>query len=140
MFLTHRFPSDSLNGLYLHNILTGCCIHTPAGTVWTATAHIITAVIGSGVLSLAWGVAQLGWVGGPAAIVLFGAVICYTSTLLAECYRSGDPVFGPRNRTYIDAVRATLGDFKERLCGAIQLSNLFGIGIGVSIAASVSMQ
>ncbi|CAD6265803.1 unnamed protein product [Miscanthus lutarioriparius] len=110
------------------------------GTLWTASAHIITAVIGSGVLSLAWGVAQLGWAGGPAAMVLFGAVICYTSTLLAQCYRSGDPVFGPRNRTYIDAVRATLGDSKERLCGAIQLSNLFGIGIGVSIAASVSMQ
>ncbi|KAJ1266872.1 hypothetical protein BS78_07G013300 [Paspalum vaginatum] len=110
------------------------------GTVWTASAHIITAVIGSGVLSLAWGVAQLGWAGGPAVMVLFAGVIYYTSTLLAECYRSGDPVFGPRNRTYIDAVRATLGDSKERLCGAIQLSNLFGIGVGVSIAASVSMQ
>jgi amino acid permease len=110
------------------------------GTVWTASAHIITAVIGSGVLSLAWGVAQLGWAAGPAVMVLFAAVIYYTSTLLAECYRSGDPVFGPRNRTYIDAVRATLGESKERLCGVIQLSNLFGIGIGVSIAASVSMQ
>ncbi|WVZ95474.1 hypothetical protein U9M48_041235 [Paspalum notatum var. saurae] len=110
------------------------------GTVWTASAHIITAVIGSGVLSLAWGVAQLGWAGGPAAMVLFAAVIYYTSTLLADCYRSGDPLFGPRNRTYIDAVRSTLGDSKERLCGAFQLSNLFGIGIGVSIAASVSMQ
>ncbi|PQQ07949.1 amino acid permease 3 [Prunus yedoensis var. nudiflora] len=32
------------------------------GTVWTASAHIITAVIGSGVLSLAWATAQLGWV------------------------------------------------------------------------------
>ncbi|OEL18217.1 Amino acid permease 3 [Dichanthelium oligosanthes] len=110
------------------------------GTLWTASAHIITAVIGSGVLSLAWGVAQLGWAAGPVVMVLFAAVIYYTSTLLAECYRSGDPVFGPRNRTYIDAVRATLGDSKERLCGAIQLSNLFGIGIGVSIAASVSMK
>ncbi|PAN34241.1 hypothetical protein PAHAL_6G076800 [Panicum hallii] len=110
------------------------------GTLWTASAHIITAVIGSGVLSLAWGVAQLGWAAGPAVMVLFAAVIYYTSTLLTECYRSGDPVFGPRNRTYIDAVRATLGESKERLCCAIQLSNLFGIGIGVSIAASVSMQ
>ncbi|TKW09702.1 hypothetical protein SEVIR_6G120100v4 [Setaria viridis] len=110
------------------------------GTLWTASAHIITAVIGSGVLSLAWGVAQLGWAAGPAVMALFAAVIYYTSTLLAECYRSGDPMFGPRNRTYIDAVRATLGESKERLCGAIQLSNLFGIGIGVSIAASVSMQ
>ncbi|CAO2187776.1 unnamed protein product [Urochloa humidicola] len=110
------------------------------GTVWTASAHIITAVIGSGVLSLAWGVAQLGWAAGPTVMALFAGVIYYTSTLLAECYRSGDPVFGRRNRTYIDAVRATLGESKERLCGAIQLSNLFGIGIGVSIAASVSMQ
>ncbi|GJN12776.1 hypothetical protein PR202_ga31086 [Eleusine coracana subsp. coracana] len=110
------------------------------GTLWTASAHIITAVIGSGVLSLAWGVAQLGWVAGPAVMVLFAAVICYTSTLLAECYRSGDPVFGQRNRTYIDAVRATLGSSKERLCSAMQLSNLFGIGIGVTIAASVSMR
>ncbi|CAO2175821.1 unnamed protein product [Urochloa humidicola] len=110
------------------------------GTLWTASAHIITAVIGSGVLSLAWGVAQLGWAAGPTVMALFASVIYYTSTLLAECYRSGDPVFGQRNRTYIDAVRARLGETKERLCGAIQLSNLFGIGIGVSIAASVSMQ
>ncbi|KAL2553886.1 Transmembrane amino acid transporter domain-containing protein [Forsythia ovata] len=35
------------------------------GTVWTASAHIITAVIGSGVLSLAWATAQLGWIAGP---------------------------------------------------------------------------
>ncbi|XP_062195030.1 amino acid permease 3-like [Phragmites australis] len=110
------------------------------GTVWTASAHIITAVIGSGVLSLAWGVAQLGWAAGPTVMVLFAAVIYYTSTLLAECYRSGDPVFGLRNRTYIDAVRATLGGSKERLCSFIQMSNLFGIGIGVTIAASVSMR
>ncbi|KAL6839136.1 hypothetical protein ACP4OV_031027 [Aristida adscensionis] len=110
------------------------------GTLWTASAHIITAVIGSGVLSLAWGVAQLGWAAGPAAMLLFAAVIYYTSTLLAECYRSGDPLAGKRNRTYIDAVRATLGASKERLCTAIQLSNLFGIGIGVTIAASVSMR
>ncbi|CAL5011695.1 unnamed protein product [Urochloa decumbens] len=110
------------------------------GTLWTASAHIITAVIGSGVLSLAWGVAQLGWAAGPAVMALFAGIIYYTSTLLAECYRCGDPVFGPRNRTYMDAVRATLGESKERLCGAVQLSNLFGIGIAVSIAASVSMQ
>ncbi|BAT16275.1 Os12g0203300, partial [Oryza sativa Japonica Group] len=39
-----------------------------AGTVWAATAHIVTAVIGSGVLALAWSVAQLGWVAGPLAL------------------------------------------------------------------------
>ncbi|KAB5534953.1 hypothetical protein DKX38_018039 [Salix brachista] len=29
------------------------------GTIWTATAHVITGVIGAGVLSLAWSMAQL---------------------------------------------------------------------------------
>ncbi|GJN13642.1 hypothetical protein PR202_gb00367 [Eleusine coracana subsp. coracana] len=41
------------------------------GTIWTASSHIITAVIGSGVLSLAWAIAQLGWVAGPTAMLLF---------------------------------------------------------------------
>ncbi|XP_051217963.1 amino acid permease 3 [Lolium perenne] len=110
------------------------------GTAWTASAHIITTVLGSGVLSLAWGVAQLGWIGGPAVMTLFAAVIYYTSTLLADCYRSGDPVSGPRNRTYMAAVRATLGGSKVKLCGAIQFANLFGIGIGITIAAAASMR
>uniref|UniRef100_A0A0E0MDE0 Amino acid transporter transmembrane domain-containing protein n=1 Tax=Oryza punctata TaxID=4537 RepID=A0A0E0MDE0_ORYPU len=109
------------------------------GTVWTASAHIITAVIGSGVLSLAWAIAQLGWVAGPAVMLLFAFVIYYTSTLLAECYRSGDPCTGKRNYTYMDAVRANLGGAKVRLCGVIQYANLFGVAIGYTIAASISM-
>lgn len=80
-----------------------------AGTVWTASAHIITAVIGSGVLSLAWAIAQLGWVAGPAVMFLFSFVTYYTSSLLSDCYRSGDPVSGKRNYNYMDAVRANLG-------------------------------
>jgi amino acid permease len=109
------------------------------GTVWTASAHIITAVIGSGVLSLAWAIAQLGWAAGPAVMILFAVVIYYTSTLLAECYRSGDPVAGKRNYTYMDAVRSSLGGAKVTLCGAIQYANLFGVAIGYTIAASISM-
>lgn len=77
--------------------------------MWTASAHIITAVIGSGVLSLAWATAQLGWVAGPAAMLLFSFVTYYTSTLLTACYRSGDSVDGKRNYTYMDAVRSNLG-------------------------------
>lgn len=80
-----------------------------AGTLWTASAHIITAVIGSGVLSLAWATAQLGWIAGPSVMFLFSFVTYYTSTLLAACYRSGDPVTGKRNYTYVDAVRSNLG-------------------------------
>ncbi|XP_037421742.1 amino acid permease 3-like [Triticum urartu] len=111
-----------------------------SGTVWTASAHIITAVIGSGVLSLAWAIAQLGWVAGPAIMLLFALVIYYTSTLLAECYRSGDPETGKRNYTYMDAVRSYLPGTKVKLCGVIQYANLVGVAIGYTIAASISMR
>ncbi|KAG8054472.1 hypothetical protein GUJ93_ZPchr0001g31864 [Zizania palustris] len=78
------------------------------GTMWTASAHIITAVIGSGVLSLAWAIGQLGWVAGPAVMLLFSLVTYYTSSLLSDCYRSGDAASGKRNYTYMDAVNANL--------------------------------
>eukprot|EP00253_Pinus_taeda_P031625 PITA_31625 len=109
------------------------------GTIWTASAHIITAVIGSGVLSLAWATAQLGWIAGPAAMVAFSFVTYYTSCLLSDCYRSPDPVTGKRNYTYIDAVRANLDGFQARICGFAQYANLFGTAIGYTIAASISM-
>ncbi|TKY56115.1 Amino acid permease 3 [Spatholobus suberectus] len=109
------------------------------GTIWTASAHIITAVIGSGVLSLAWAIAQLGWVAGPAVMVLFSIVTYYTSTLLAVCYRTGDQLSGKRNYTYTQAVRSYLGGVKVMLCGSVQYVNLFGVAIGYTIAASISM-
>ncbi|PIN03761.1 Amino acid transporter [Handroanthus impetiginosus] len=112
------------------------------GTVWTAGAHIITAVLGSesGVLSLAWATAQLGWIAGPIAMVLFACVTYATSTLLATCYRTGHPDTGERNYTYMDAVRANLGGIKVKLCGAIQYVDLFGLANGCTIAASISMK
>lgn len=87
----------------------GFCLSYVLGTFWTASAHIITAVIGSGVLSLAWAIAQLGWIAGPSVMILFAFIGYYTSCLLADCYRSGDPVNGKRNPTYMHAVRSLLG-------------------------------
>ncbi|KFK42132.1 hypothetical protein AALP_AA2G215300 [Arabis alpina] len=109
------------------------------GSVWTASAHIITAVIGSGVLSLAWATAQLGWLAGPVVMLLFSIVTYFTSTLLAACYRSGDPISGKRNYTYMDAVRSNLGGVKVKLCGIVQYLNLFGVAIGYTIASAISM-
>ncbi|KAM0011086.1 putative amino acid transporter, transmembrane domain-containing protein [Helianthus debilis subsp. tardiflorus] len=109
------------------------------GTLVTASAHIITAVIGSGVLSLAWAIAQLGWVAGPAALMAFSFITYFTSTLLADAYRSPDPVSGKRNYTYMDVVRANLGGNKVQLCGIAQYVNLVGITIGYTITASISM-
>ncbi|KAF0889150.1 hypothetical protein E2562_022421 [Oryza meyeriana var. granulata] len=115
------------------------------GTAWTASSYIVTAVIGSGVLSLPWAVAQLGWAAGPAAMVVFGGVSYYTSTLLAECYRTvgGDSdmaaATGRRNYSYMEAVRNILGGAKATACGVIQYTNLAGIAVGYTIAASISM-
>ncbi|XP_062189646.1 amino acid permease 6-like [Phragmites australis] len=109
------------------------------GTLVTASAHIITAVIGSGVLSLAWAIAQLGWVFGPVVLVAFSVITWFCSSLLADCYRSPDPVHGKRNYTYGQAVRAYLGVSKYRLCSLAQYVNLVGVTIGYTITTAISM-
>uniref|UniRef100_A0A803MV41 Amino acid transporter transmembrane domain-containing protein n=1 Tax=Chenopodium quinoa TaxID=63459 RepID=A0A803MV41_CHEQI len=105
----------------------------------SASAHIITAVIGSGVLSLAWAIAQLGWAIGPAVLISFSFITYMTSTMLADAYRSPDPVTGKRNYTYMEVVRANLGGRKVQLCGLAQYVNLVGVSIGYTITASISM-
>ncbi|XP_027339669.1 amino acid permease 3-like isoform X1 [Abrus precatorius] len=109
------------------------------GNVWTTSSHIITAVVGSGVLSLAWAIAQMGWIAGPAVMLLFSVVTLYTSSFLADCYRTGDPKFGKRNYTFMDAVRTILGGYSVTFCGIVQYLNLFGSAVGYTIAASISM-
>ncbi|XP_019168742.1 PREDICTED: amino acid permease 6-like isoform X2 [Ipomoea nil] len=107
------------------------------GTVLTASAHIITAIIGSGVLSLAWAIAQLGSVAGPIAMVAFSVITLYTAFLLADCYRSPD---GKRNYSYMDAVRAYLGGVQVKFCGVAQYATLVGASIGYIITAAMSLQ
>ncbi|XP_021847742.1 amino acid permease 6 [Spinacia oleracea] len=109
------------------------------GTVWTASAHIITAIIGSGVLSLAWATAQLGWLGGISTLLIFSGIMLYTSNLLADCYRTPDPVTGKRNYTYMDEVQANLGRFSCIACGILQYANLTGFVVGYTITAPKSM-
>ncbi|KAJ0967731.1 hypothetical protein J5N97_024648 [Dioscorea zingiberensis] len=109
------------------------------GTVLTATAHIITGVIGSGVLSLAWAIAQLGWIAGPATLLAFALITWFCSTLLADCYRSPDPINGKRNHTYMAAVKANLGGVKVHLCGLAQYLMLIGVTIAYTITSAISM-
>jgi amino acid permease len=91
-----------------------------AGSVWTAAAHIVTAVIGSGVLSLAWSISKLGWILGPSTLLVFAIITYFSSSLLADCYRtelrhggssrsSTDLCSSNRNYTYMEAVRSHLG-------------------------------
>ncbi|KAF8411991.1 hypothetical protein HHK36_004550 [Tetracentron sinense] len=113
--------------------------HTRTGTVWTATAHAVAAVIGSGVLALPWSVAQMGWIFGPLALVSFALVTYYTGILLSDCYRSPDPITGRRNYTYMGVVRACLGKKNVLVCGISQYTMLWGTIIGYTITAATSM-
>uniref|UniRef100_A0A1D1YG90 Amino acid permease 1 n=1 Tax=Anthurium amnicola TaxID=1678845 RepID=A0A1D1YG90_9ARAE len=135
-----RFPKEvfvvmGTNSLFLSFYFCLC----GAGTLVTASAHIITAVVGSGVLSLTWAIAQFGWIGGPGVLLAFSVITWFTSTLLADCYRSPHPVTGKRNYTYMDVVRANLGGVKVQLCGLAQYGNLIGATIGYTITGVISM-
>ncbi|CAA0808746.1 Probable amino acid permease 7 [Striga hermonthica] len=111
------------------------------GTVWTAIAHIITGVIGSGVLSLAWSVAQLGWVAGPLCMVLFGAITIISSNLLCDCYRYPHPEAGHiRNRSYAEAVRSYLGKKSMWVAEFFVQESYYGYSIAYTITSAISMR
>ncbi|TQD71763.1 hypothetical protein C1H46_042695 [Malus baccata] len=95
------------DGHPLRTVSDGKLINYP-GTLWSCVAHIITAVIGAGVLSLAWSTAHLGWIGGPVSLLCFAIVTYISSFLISDCYRSPDPITGTRNKSYMDAVKVNL--------------------------------
>ncbi|XP_058783941.1 probable amino acid permease 7 [Vicia villosa] len=110
------------------------------GNVKSAVAHIITAVIGSAVLSLAWSIAQLGWIGGPIALLCCAIATCISSFLLSDCYRNPDPVTGKRNYSYIDAVRVNLGMKRTYVAGFLQFLSLYGTCVAYVITTATSMR
>lgn len=81
------------------------------GTVWTALAHIITGVIGSGVLSLAWSMAQLGWIGGPLCLFLFAFFTLVSTYFISDVHVYTNPNNGETTmkRSYLQAVHTILG-------------------------------
>ncbi|RVW50131.1 putative amino acid permease 7 [Vitis vinifera] len=116
------------------------------GTQWTAMAHVITGVIGAGVLSLAWSVAQLGWIAGPVMLIVFAGITVFSTYLLCDCYRSPDPEHGPtRNSSYTQAVKFYLvlhvsGGKNQRWCGLFANESLYGAGIAYNITAASSVR
>nr|XP_027065207.1 amino acid permease 6-like [Coffea arabica] len=128
-----RAPADNING----TDDDGRPKRT--GTFYTASAHIITTVIGSGVLSLPWAISQLGWIAGPMALISFSLITLFASTILADFYRFPDPVSGRRNYTYMDVVKVNLGGRSNKLSGIAQYGNLVGFTIGYIITSANSM-
>ncbi|KAF5444727.1 hypothetical protein F2P56_033835 [Juglans regia] len=94
--------------------------------VLTATGFILLAVAGPGVLSLAWNMAQLGWIAGPAAIILFSFLTWIASIILCDFYFSPDDP-DKRNPAYMDVIRSYLGAGRTanvKICWVIQYLNL----------------
>ncbi|KAH7545461.1 hypothetical protein FEM48_Zijuj01G0096300 [Ziziphus jujuba var. spinosa] len=142
--LLQKFEKNNMATLHSFDVAKGFSADDEhlvrAGTVWTSVAHIVTAVIGSGVLSLAWGTAQLGWIGGPVSLLCFALVTYVSSFLLSDCYRSPDSVTGKRNRSYIEAVRVNLGKKQTWVCGLLQYLNLYGADVAYVITTATSLR
>ncbi|CAL0323088.1 unnamed protein product [Lupinus luteus] len=109
------------------------------GNALTASTHIITVVVGAGVLALAWAMAQLGWIAGIAVMLTFSAISMLTYSLVADCYRFPDPITGKRNYTYMQAVKAYLGGTMHVLCGVILYGKLAGITVGYTITSATCL-
>ncbi|KAK7277008.1 hypothetical protein RIF29_18157 [Crotalaria pallida] len=111
------------------------------GNVWSAVAHIITGVIGAGVLSLAWSVSQLGWIAGPLCIILFAIITLVSSYLLCDCYRFLHPDYGNiRSSSYIGAVKLYLGEKRKIVCGVLVNASLYGCTIAYIITAATCIR
>ncbi|KAL0718247.1 hypothetical protein Bca4012_067569 [Brassica carinata] len=111
------------------------------GTLWTAVAHIITGVIGAGVLSLAWATAELGWIGGPAALIAFAGVTLVSAFLLSDCYLFPDANNGPiRLNSYSQAVKVYLGKKNQIVCGVFVYISLIGVGVAYTIVTATCIR
>ncbi|KAJ9562881.1 hypothetical protein OSB04_008041 [Centaurea solstitialis] len=113
-----------------------------SGNEWTAFAHIITGVIGSGVLSLSWSVAQLGWVAGPVSLVLFALVTLLNASLLSTLHIYPDPNNGVDiiNHSYLQAVHNILGNLNSRICSFFVYFNLVKLGVVYTITSAISIR
>lgn len=101
----------------------------------TASGHLITVMVGAGVLSLPAAMSWLGWVGGLVSLLLFYAISLWCSLMLAAVYK----VDGHRHPTYSQAVLSILGRLDSRVLVVVQQIMLCLAAIGYAIAAADSM-
>ncbi|KAJ6417543.1 hypothetical protein OIU84_003300 [Salix udensis] len=96
------------------------------GTAWTAVAHIITGVIGSGVLSLAWSMAQLGWIADG------------RQQDLSFVLPPKGEVLRPRPTPLMIGMDS--GKRNALICSLFSQIGLYGTGIAYTITAAISMR
>lgn len=115
---------------------TECRPNSKTGSWFTGSLHATNAIVGAGVLSLPWAVAQLGWVAGPLLLVLFYLVTRRASIMLAELYC----VDGLEHARYHHAVRHILGRRGALWTGIFQTVNLVLLCVAYCIIGAESMK
>ena len=103
----------------------------------SAVGHLLTAIIGAGVLGLPNALAWLGWVGGVVAVLLFYLVSVWLGVLLSEVYHAKGH---PRFPTYKAAVRGILGRRHSMVLATAQTTYQLLTCIGYTIAAAESLE
>ena len=86
----------------------------------TASGHLITAIIGAGVLGLPHTFSWLGWIVGPVCLLVFFALTLWTATMLTDCYH----VKGKRHTNYKWAVLHIMGPAHSVVLAVCQNLNM----------------
>ncbi|KAK9072223.1 hypothetical protein SSX86_008655 [Deinandra increscens subsp. villosa] len=112
------------------------------GTVWTALAHFIAGVVGSGVLSLAWSIAQLGWIAGPLCVVIIAFFALVSAFLISNIQIYTNPSNGTSttNLSFLQAVHTILGYKNGLVCGCLVYFSLFKTGVVYVITSAICMR
>jgi hypothetical protein len=101
----------------------------------TAACHLITAMIGAGVLGLPNSFAWLGWIGGCVCLVFFLAVTVYCLFHLIECYHVGRI----RHHTYAQTVFHLCGKKHAIILALAQRINMALTAVAYLLAGAHSM-
>lgn len=113
------------------------------GNEWTALGHIVTAVIGSGVLSLARSMAQLGWIADPLPMLSFGCVTLTSAFLPATAIYllihilALNLIIGMPLTLMLFSI---LGETNAWFCGIIVRINFIKVAIVYTITSAISIR
>ncbi|XP_024976568.1 probable amino acid permease 7 isoform X2 [Cynara cardunculus var. scolymus] len=107
-----------------------------------ALAHFIAGVIGSGVLSMAWSIAQLGWIAGPLSIILIAFFALVSAFLISNFHVYPNPTNGntTMNRSFLQAVHTILGYKNGLVCGCLVYFSLFKTGVVYVITSATCIR
>jgi len=105
------------------------------GNFYTASMHVICAVVGIGVLALPQAIAYLGWIAGPLCIAFFWLTTWLSSVLLASLYL----VDGKMYSGYYHMVNDVMSKKQGIFLSSIQVLNLLLIMMAYAITGGLSV-